>query len=217
MPKGVFIRTEEHIQKIIERNKSQKQRDICSLKNKGKKLSDETRKKISLSRTGKSSWNKGVKMSEETKLKLSLSKVGKKQTPEHILKSSLARTGLKKSNETKKKISDATKGRPQHWNRGEKSHLWKGGVTPEHLKVRTSIEMKNWRRSVFERDNYTCVLCSKRGGDLEADHIKRFSDYPELRFDINNGRTLCKPCHRGTETYGRYTSTPINPVVEREG
>lgn len=78
---------------------------------------------------------------------------------------------------------------------GKKHHNWAGGVTPERTKIRNSYESIQWRNSVFERDNYTCVLCKKRGGDLVADHIKGFALYPELRFDLDNGRTLCKDCN----------------------
>ena len=57
--------------------------------------------------------------------------------------------------------------------------------------------------SVFRRDNFTCVLCNKsKSGQLEADHIKPWCDFPELRFDIDNGRTLCRDCHKTTDTYG---------------
>ena len=63
------------------------------------------------------------------------------------------------------------------------------------IKLRRSFEYKEWRRRVFQRDNYTCQMCFTKGGYLEADHIKSFSKYPGLRIDINNGRTLCKPCH----------------------
>lgn len=44
--------------------------------------------------------------------------------------------------------------------------------------------------------------CFQKGGNLNADHIKPFSQFPELRFAINNGRTLCIDCHRKTETWG---------------
>ena len=79
---------------------------------------------------------------------------------------------------------------------------WKGGITKENDLIRKGLEYKIWRTNVFERDNYTCVNCGVRGGKLQADHIKPFSIYKELRFDINNGRTLCLECHKNTDTYG---------------
>lgn len=86
--------------------------------------------------------------------------------------------------------------------RGEKNPSWKGGITPIYSKIRKSIEYKLWRKSVFERDNYTCVWCgSNKSGTLNADHIKPFAFYPELRFAIDNGRTLCVSCHKTTDTY----------------
>lgn len=91
--------------------------------------------------------------------------------------------------------------------KGEKSYNWKGGVSPVNNLVRASKEYKLWRESVFKRDNWTCVLCNATSGKgkkvtLNADHIKPFCNHIELRFDINNGRTLCVPCHKKTETYG---------------
>ena len=85
---------------------------------------------------------------------------------------------------------------------GSKNPSWKGGVTPENKRLRRSAAFFEWREAVFERDDYTCQLCNIRGGILHPDHIKRWADYPELRFDISNGRTLCKPCHLKTDTYG---------------
>ena len=85
---------------------------------------------------------------------------------------------------------------------GSKNYNWKGGTTPLYKKIRKSIEYKLWRIAVFERDNHTCRFCGQRGGILQADHIKRFADYPELRFAIDNGRTLCIDCHRKTNTWG---------------
>lgn len=85
--------------------------------------------------------------------------------------------------------------------KGEKNPRWRGGITPINLKIRGSLEYKLWRRAVFERDKYTCVWCGVVGGRLHADHIKAFSQFPELRFAIDNGRTLCVECHKKTDNY----------------
>ncbi len=85
--------------------------------------------------------------------------------------------------------------------KGESNPAWKGGVTPIHLSIRSSKEYAIWRKAVFERDGYTCVTCYAKKVPLNADHIKPFAFFPELRLDINNGRTLCVPCHKKTDTY----------------
>lgn len=79
---------------------------------------------------------------------------------------------------------------------------WKGGITPMNAAIRNSLEYEDWRKAVFERDNYTCQICYQVGGYLHVDHIKPFALFPELRFELSNGRTLCVSCHRKTETYG---------------
>lgn len=80
--------------------------------------------------------------------------------------------------------------------RGENNHNWKGGPNSENRTARNSENYGVWRTEVFERDNYTCVFCGTRGGRINVDHILSFSEYPLLRYDINNGRTLCYPCHK---------------------
>lgn len=76
------------------------------------------------------------------------------------------------------------------------------GKTTEAFRLRTSARYAEWRQAVFQRDNFTCQICGARGGELNADHIKRFSDFPALRLKLSNGRTLCKPCHLATPTFG---------------
>ena len=83
----------------------------------------------------------------------------------------------------------------RHWN-------WKGGVTEKNEAFRKSAEYKQWRGKVFARDNYTCQICSVRGGQLHADHIKPFTLFPEFRLNVANGRTLCEKCHKQTDTFG---------------
>lgn len=100
------------------------------------------------------------------------------------------------------------------WNKGKKNPRWakennpnwSGGVTKANDLIRKSDKYKEWRKAVFERDNYTCQICSAKGSEknvtLNADHISPFALYPNLRFDIDNGRTLCVECHRATDTFG---------------
>ena len=83
----------------------------------------------------------------------------------------------------------------------EKNGNWKGGLTSQNKLIRESPKYISWRKAVFQRDNYTCQMpeCRIRGVYLEVHHIKMFEKYPELRFDANNGITLCKECHNKTK------------------
>lgn len=83
---------------------------------------------------------------------------------------------------------------------GDKSPSWKGGISFLKNKVRKTIEWKEWRNLVYERDNYTCQICGARSNKgisiiLHPHHIKSYSKYPDIRFDVNNGITLCSACH----------------------
>ena len=84
----------------------------------------------------------------------------------------------------------------------DKHPNWKGGITEENHRIRLSIEYRLWREAVLARDNWTCQICGKRGGDMESHHIKKFAKFPELRFAIDNGLTLCVGCHRRIEMKG---------------
>lgn len=57
-------------------------------------------------------------------------------------------------------------------------------------------QYKQWRKSVYSRDKYSCRRpnCNLKR-KLNAHHIKTWANYPGLRFDINNGITLCKYHH----------------------
>lgn len=85
---------------------------------------------------------------------------------------------------------------------GSKNPAWKGGVTPEHQRIRNSKEHSDWSLAVLRRDKFRCRKCKKVGGKLIAHHIKSFADYPELRFKLSNGITLCRVCHGITHKIG---------------
>ena len=139
------------------------------------------------------SFKKGVKLTEEHKKNLKVPRIGsgvckhkshqlfQKGHPSYVTK------------ETRKKMSKFWTGKT-----GKENNSWKGG------KSRTKSggkEYQKWRVEVFLRNNFTCQDCKKRGCYLEAHHIKSWANYPELRFDVNNGRTLCLDCHKLTPSY----------------
>lgn len=86
-----------------------------------------------------------------------------------------------------------------------KAHRQANGLPEPKLaqELRGSRQWREWRLAIFTRDKFSCVICGDaKGGNLEADHIKPRYLFPELTFDVSNGRTLCEPCHKKTSTYG---------------
>lgn len=170
MPKGVWNRgrTEEEKERLRKLNKG----------NFGYKHTEEARRRISENNKGKIPWILGKHVSEETKKKISESQKGENGYW----------FGKHHSEEHKKKVSESLK--------GDKCYKWRGGVSLEDEIIRKSTEYKTWRIAVYERDNYTCQKCgSKKSDSFNAHHIKAFKHYPELRFVVSNGLTLCKDCH----------------------
>ena len=80
--------------------------------------------------------------------------------------------------------------------RGSNSHFWKGGKTQGRARMRQHPLYREWRRSVFERDNYTCQECQVRGGRLAAHHVVPVSVNPRKALRVSNGLTLCWECHK---------------------
>lgn len=66
----------------------------------------------------------------------------------------------------------------------------------EKLAGRNSMAYKIWKSTVFARDNYTCTMCGDSESQLNAHHIKPWAKYPDFRFDVDNGITLCEKCHK---------------------
>lgn len=202
MPKGVYIRSEETKAKI---RKSSIGRVPPSRK--GVNLTEEHKRKISLKMKGKTN-HLGYKMSNEAKQYHREIAIRLGLKPPSAL-------GLKRSLKTRKRMSEVA------LSKKEKHHNWKGGITKFNNTKRNvhmkTFEYRNWRKNVFERDDYTCQICFVRGGDLRADHIKPYSLFPHLRLLLENGRTLCDRCHRNTDTYGtRLYKTYANLNIVRK-
>jgi len=112
-----------------------------------------------------------------------------------------------------------TKGVCKAWNKGRKfpefsganSASWRGGKSDLYEQIRKCLDYKQWRTSVFERDNYTCQGCGQeKSGNIVAHHknpfivIIRKHNIKTLEgaincnelWDTKNGITLCVKCHK---------------------
>lgn len=207
--------SEERIQKMKEVKLTEEHKKKLSIAlsgknnpNYGKKHSPEVRAKISAAITGR-------KLSEETKKKFSEQRKGKKKSEEHrrkISESNKGKTlGRKFTDEQKQKLKEAAKRKNLF---GKNNPAWKGGISLPRKLIRESTKYAEWRQNVFIRDNFTCQKCGSHS-NLEAHHIKPFQElleevqkylplyslydgamiYTPL-WDIDNGVTLCKSCHK---------------------
>ena len=151
----------------------------------GKKFSKKHKEKLSKAHKLIPNGMLGFKFSEESKIKMSKSHIGKL----------VGEKNPAKRLEVRRKISEA--------NKGSKSYNWKGGITRKTDIIRHGLDYKLWRESVFKRDEYTCKKCKYnrkldkivKRRELTPHHILNFIKHIKLRFDIDNGITLCKYCH----------------------
>lgn len=178
----------EHKRKISLKMKgrifSKESREKMSEARRGRRLSEEQIKNMHKFPKGQTPWNKGLTAEIDERLKkISEERKGEKNPM----------FGNKYTEEERKKRSETQK--------GENHYNWKGGISPINHRIRNSMQYKDWRTVVFERDNYTCQKCGSKNGNgkaiyLNAHHILSFAGCPEKRFDIENGITLCSDCHK---------------------
>jgi hypothetical protein len=105
--------------------------------------------------------------------------------------------------------------------RGEKNPCW---LPPEQRKVtqseqiRQSVEYKEWRIKVWSRDKTKCKVCGIRKDPMVAHHLEGFNIFPEKRFDVDNGVTLCDKHHIAFHTnygFGNNTKSQFEEYLEQ--
>jgi len=147
----------------------------------GYKHSDVSKKKMSIS-------HKRVSLEKPESMRRSISAL-KRHTEKH----GAWNRGIKITPEHSKKLSAIKQGVPLS--------AWKGYSKRGRARLMGQREYREWRTTVLSRDNHKCVQCGETKKRLDADHIKSWAKYPDLRYEISNGRTLCISCHEKTESY----------------
>lgn len=143
-----------------------------------------------------------------------LFKIGKHHSGGNKIREALQ--GVPKSKAHIEKVRMALTGRIRLNMRGEKNHNWTGGgILTEQ--IRKCTRNKEWKVKCLIRDGRQCVKCfENKQSELEIDHIIPFSfllkeynvtsfvmaEQCDMLWDINNGQTLCRRCHKKTDTYG---------------
>lgn len=82
---------------------------------------------------------------------------------------------------------------------GESNPNWNGGCSAERQSKYARAFWKELAKSVLKRDNYLCQECgvgNTKDNKLVVHHVKQWSCYPDLRFDLNNLITVCEKCHK---------------------
>lgn len=131
--------------------------------------------------------------------------LGKKHTEKTKKKISLSKKGEKRSLETRVKISDSKKGTIP-WNKGIRYQRIKEGIRYQRIKDRSLLKTgrekaydtkyKYWMIEVKKRDKWKCKISNQScKGRKESHHILSWRDYPNERYNINNGITLCQFHH----------------------
>jgi len=175
---------------------------------KGRLWTDDRRKEWSDNRKGENNPNFGNRGEKN-------SWYGCSHTPDEIKKMSDSHKGEKNHmfgkstpQDVKDKISQSLSGEhhPNYGKRGKDAPNWQGGLTERMQALRNSPAYKNWRESVYQRDNWTCRECGARSSSgnvvvLNAHHIHPIKDNKNtlLIFNIDNGVTLCADCHNVTK------------------
>lgn len=148
-----------------------------------------------ITKSNSGSFKKGISISPKTQFK-------KGQNPWNKDKKNCF------SEESIKRMKEHKKGKcigKNHWNWIEDRSLLK---VPIEKRIRQSLEYQLWRKTCFERDNFTDQKTGISGGRLVVHHINNFIDFPELRFDINNGITLSEKSHiEFHKIYGKRNNT----------
>jgi len=124
----------------------------------------------------------------EHRKNISIALSGRTLTAETRHKLSVIASSRHLSEEHKAKIGESV--------RGERHPNWKGGITEAISTLRKTLEYRKWRIAVLNRDGYRCRKCGSTKRRLDAHHAFPFTDYPERRFDVGNGITLCVRCHK---------------------